>query len=87
MFKNHWSNDMDYNIDMSGLTPLEKWFLYLLLEIKTTEEMELLKSCLLPPDLQIVEKLQHLILIEYLDLELNKKNSFPYAKKLLEKYK
>ena len=79
---------MDSNqIRISGLTLVEKWFLNLIWSIKTTEEMNELKASLHPLDLEVVEKLQSLILMEYIDLELDKKDSFPYVKRFLEKYK
>lgn len=77
---------MDRKIYISGLTQLEKWFLDIIWRIDSTKEFNDFKSSLHPDDLKIVEKLQYLLLIEYLDIELDKKDTFPYVEKLLKRY-
>lgn len=73
-------------IRIEGLSIIECWFLDILWNIQTKEELDYFKATLMPDDLALVEKLQMLLLMEVLEQSLSKKTEFPIANKYLEKF-
>lgn len=73
-------------IRIEGLTLIECWYLDILWNIQSTEELEAFKASLLPDELALVEKLQMLLLMEVMEESLSKKTEFSIAKRFLKKY-
>jgi hypothetical protein len=73
-------------IRIEGLSLIECWYLDILWNIQTTEELEYFKSGLSEGELAIVEKLQMLLLMEVLEQSLSKKTEFNIAQRILQKY-
>lgn len=75
------------SIRIEGLTLIECWYLDILWNIQSTEELEKFKSSLLPDELVLVEKLQMLLLMEVMEESLSKKTEFNIANRYLQKFK
>ena len=73
-------------IRIEGLTLIECWYLDILWNIQSTEELEKFKSSLLPDELVLVEKLQMLLLMEVMEQSLSKKTEFNIANRYLKKF-
>lgn len=80
---------MDFSeepIRIEGLSLTEKWYLEIIWNIQTREELDEFVSHLEPDQRKIVKKLQTLLFMEVLDQDLEKKTSFPMVKDYLKRF-
>jgi len=85
----HCDKIMDFEVGpirIEGLSLIECWYLDILWNIQTTEDLEAFKSTLKPDELAIVEKLQMLLLMEVLEQSLSKKTEFNIAERYLKRF-
>jgi hypothetical protein len=73
-------------IRIEGLSLIECWYLDILWNIQTQEDLDYFKAGLKPDELAVVEKLQMLLLMEVLEQDLSKKTEFAIAQRFLKKY-
>lgn len=80
---------MSYDNDpirIEGLSPVEKWYMDVIWNIQSEEELNEFKDVLPSDQRAIVEKLQTLLFMEALDQDLVKKKEFPIVNDYLKRF-